>query len=429
MTIMQFRLPGAHQRINLFHKRINPFRFINLLGLLFFSAFLVSGALKPEGTLISKLPFNITIATMALSLIFCTIWFLSHTSSFKPIPVLLVLLLFATFAPGIVNAPSIPAASTKMLEVFTGTLTASICLTILLDRQEFILRYLKITHFIALVGILNFLTGGITTLLLLQGGGEVDRVAMFGVNPIEFGRLAGALFLVSCLFIINKTKIKIITPYWYFMAGLGLLAGMLSGSRGPVFAAIIVMAFYLMLNLKLKRINLKIILISVCIILGFVFTVYRLIPESSYERIVGTILSGKTDDSMNLRAISYDKSLYIILRHPSGIGWAGFVTWVNLFDGMPYQYPHNILVEIFLEGGWIPGFVFVSLMGYSFIKIVKNRQNYLYGLLACLYFYYLINAMVSSDIVGNRTVFALLFLIIGVPLKKAPTFMEKEEAC
>ena len=122
------------------------------------------------------------------------------------------------------------------------------------------------------------------------------------------------------------------------------------------------------------------------------------------------------DDSVNLRLGYYKSAIEVFLRHPwVGVGFGG---WVNFYDmgGLPWQHPHNIVLEVLSETGIIGG-VLASWFAFTVLKAIRYRDLYHFPLeiaSACLFLFSLLNALKSGDINDNVLLFVMAGIILGV---------------
>lgn len=220
-----------------------------------------------------------------------------------------------------------------------------------------------------------------------------ERLAIAGGNTIGLGRGAGAAVVVCVLlaFSYNRWRIPLLT-----LALIALTAALLAASRGPLLAS----AFSIALSGAVVRNpgRFRRLLISAGAIGAVSYWV--LVSGNFDQRLTET-----GDASSLVRKTLWDRTAHIIPSHPSGIGWG------RLFDELQYayldsgyvQYPHNVLLEITSEAGWVAGaaFLFVTILAIwdqCRAATHKRWESAMLGLLL----YAAINALVSGDVGANR---------------------------
>jgi O-antigen ligase len=116
--------------------------------------------------------------------------------------------------------------------------------------------------------------------------------------------------------------------------------------------------------------------------------------------------------------VLYDLAWHLGLSHPIGLGWGGYANYApaNL------EYPHDIVLEVFAEAGWLAAASLVLWIGYVWAR-ARRRANDFEGMasLAVLTFM-LMNALVSGDINDNRT----FFLAIGLAIANSSLGLRKQ---
>ncbi|QQE75511.1 O-antigen ligase family protein [Brevibacillus composti] len=192
-----------------------------------------------------------------------------------------------------------------------------------------------------------------------------------------------------------------------------LLVG--SGSRGPLLSllAVAVLAgplFYMKKAKQMMSFYLGL------LVLGTVmaFSLSWLPPEATAR--IHSFLEGDLGESELSRLKAYQRSWETIGAHPLGIGWGGFAREINLWPGEARQYPHNIWLEIALEGGWLAAIGFFALVAACFVRLWRRLHSFEARALFALFLYVNLNAMVSGDINDNK----LLFALGGMALAAAP---------
>lgn len=235
---------------------------------------------------------------------------------------------------------------------------------------------------------------------------DSGRLSPTGSNPISSGRLlaGGALVLLCFSLEQGRTRAGRLALILSVPLMLGAAA---TGSRGPL-AALLVALIVLVVRLEGVSNSGKMGVLCAC------------------GALVGVVAQALVKDGSRLTDISDTarrgllvESVRIASEHPWGIGWG------NLYDDLPAwavltpqgyrQYPHNVLVEFVVESGWLGGLFFVlfaygvlhrcwMLAAVSGVRTVAALTVFAFG-----------NALVSSDVIGNR----LLWVVAGATLARS----------
>ena len=153
-----------------------------------------------------------------------------------------------------------------------------------------------------------------------------------------------------------------------------------SGSRGPIFSMLIVVALYLLPQMKRGY---KVLTIATVFIIYFAFV------------HLSTRMASDSAEYSNLERLelinAVFESKFNIIR---GVGIGGFGMFVRGED--IYLYPHNMIIETYIETGLVGGFFLMAILFNLFKRGYRNSVWFMY----CFYFF--VNAMVSGDIAANN---------------------------
>jgi O-antigen ligase len=131
-----------------------------------------------------------------------------------------------------------------------------------------------------------------------------------------------------------------------------------------------------------------------------------------------------TDISALHRIEAWAKSIQLIRSNPLvGIGTGSFKSiGQNLFPWIEsgWQYPHNILLELFVENGVLGislflTFLFVIIKRYLKIreKVIGENRTIL-DTFFCLFLFTLINSMISGDLTMNANLWLFAGFIVSI---------------
>lgn len=312
--------------------------------------------------------------------------------------VLLIILVLLFFGLGFLVSPLNPYGQTKLVGV--GILILQLLAPAALKQFKVSVDYM----FKLLVTIGTF------SAVAIVFCGQIDvagRLVFFGLNPISIGRLSGivVVIVIATLLTTNyvATRIKIVLV---FLAAPCLIAGVQSGSRGPLLG--IAIAFVAILFVRWRHLKSWPSLFWLCAIPLGLFFLYRFLTTNEDLRAFSTGTTGR--DQL------FSQSLDSISQNPLGVGWGNFYLAVPSADRVDeYKvYAHNLFLEVAVEGGW---FAFIIL---SIFIVVTSHRLYMTAvkgnpqalITMALLVFSIVNASVSSDIVGNR----FLWFTLGLAL-------------
>lgn len=252
--------------------------------------------------------------------------------------------------------------------------------------------------------ILSMLSMIISLLALSKGGvGSDVRLMQGDGNPIWIARCSG----ISALYFFIKMKKGNKTVLELLLFMLSLLVIFLSGSRGPLASMILAIIIWLMLFdvRSVSKLMSAIFLLSITIVCS-----YFLLPDLMVERVFGFI-SGNFSSSDEYRLYLYKLAWSIFTGNPMGIGLGGFSEYALL------PYPHNLVLEILSELGFLVMALFSLILFFVFFKSAKIIKRYYQNNIEVNFFYCLLifsftNAMFSGDLTSPKEFYFTLFFFI-----------------
>lgn len=220
-----------------------------------------------------------------------------------------------------------------------------------------------------------------------------NRLSLAGGNTIGAGRAAGASLIVFFLAALTERRFKLL---WLVLAAISGYAGLAAASRGPLVAAagaIVIAAVVSRYRGQGRRAALAVVAVSLA--------TWWVLTSGDFNARLDTV----DDTSASMRKVLWAQTWTIITHNPFGIGWGrlyGHFGFALLNSGY-VQYPHNLVLEVFSEDGWIAGFLTIVILVVALIDqgILAARNSTEMTMLA-LFVFALINAMVSGDVGANR---------------------------
>lgn len=252
---------------------------------------------------------------------------------------------------------------------------------------------------------------GLSTLILITGGVNIyGRVTALGVNPIMTGRGTGAALTIVTVFAAysglrqSKHLVLLAVPLLVVLVG--------TGTRGPFISVVISVVAALMFHARFGRRGLVKLVMSSLLMLGFLWSALSFAPDEAAARLENVL--DHTDTSSQYRVAAWSESLEVIQVAPAGIGWGAFdqVIILPASQNEMMVYPHNMILEVFLEGGWLAGLALLLLLGWGLWGLAITVNSSTSAAMFALAVFALLNSLLTGDINGNRL--ALSLAMVGI---------------
>lgn len=301
------------------------------------------------------------------------------------------LVLWLTMIAGFVNSTrSTDYADGKFSQLLTLTPLMAFGAVVLLSVPEVRSRLVWcIVGWGALIAALQFLNPA--------EAGNPLTISAEGSSYQNYGRAVAAAAVVLLVLAVRKRSSSIL----FLVGGAGFLwLAMLSGSRGPVLAALVAVVA----GFAASRLPAFVTITGViAALLTFQFVdLWQYLPER-----LQTLDGGSTDARISMIQIAWEE----FLANPIGLGW-GELQPHMAFVGPNLAYPHNVFVEVAAEAGLIG---IAGLFGYTLYSLVGQYRAAGGGIESAIFalsVFMIGNAAVSGDIISNRGMH--LFLAAGV---------------
>jgi O-antigen ligase len=245
--------------------------------------------------------------------------------------------------------------------------------------------------------------------LLLNPDREVEslygRLTLEGSNSIGTARVVGAGAAVALVQGLGGRKGR-----WLWLGSAAAMAAVLVlvGSRGPfvgLVAAVVVALLFGKNGRGLQRAW-----VSVLGLLA-VSSLLLVVANSQNEAAgrIGGLITGTSTDETRLALVQH--CLAAISHDVLGIGWGGFST-VALDGALQgrYSYPHNMVLEILAEGGWLAGAAFLGLVAVAVRGFWRHSDTPQGVTLFTMGLYWILVAQTSGDVNANRMTWVMLGL-------------------
>lgn len=357
------------------------------------AAFVLSGSFKEVGALAS-LPVDVTLL-LAVAVAGLVVW--EVIVGRIPPAVHLVVLGFLLLLPAAFFTAPTPYGEDKAVRLFTLTLLSMLAPALLIRDRADVRR-----HLIALAVVAGVVVGGGLFNPRLSSNYTGAPITTESVDTIGLGTAAAVVVVIMTMALIWKA--------WPLLLALPIGAASVyvllqSGSRGPLFSAII--AIVVGTFLVRRRPSVRRGLVFLGLVAVGVLVSFSLAPEYSRGRILN-FFEGNNAGSVDNRVRLIEVALDQVTRHPFGIGLGGFEG--AAFGG--YFYPHDLPVEVLAEAGVILGGAFLCWIGYCMVRAHRATVDFTGGATFAVLVCVLGKSLVSGDLNDNR----LTFYVLGIAL-------------
>ncbi|SCL30569.1 O-antigen ligase family protein [Micromonospora inyonensis] len=319
------------------------------------------------------------------------------------------LVLFLSFLPGFALTSLGGYQSCKALQMLTTTPAFVVATLLVVDRPA---RRVALLWASAGIGVL------VALLVMVRpdpASQAVDTVVLAGTVSITTARLIGhGVVGLLCL--------VVLLPRWRLAALCGAVALevplLMTGSRGPL-VAVALSSLVLAVTVSGKG---RWRLLPPLVGLGGLIapTVATALPETLTSRFA-VLWGGPLDASAEVRVMLSRLAAEVFLERPLGLGWGGFGSVVpdgslivlpGLEDAI---YPHNLLLEVAVEGG-LAALAGLALLSVALARVLWTRRaDPTMVAVATLLTFAFANSLFSADLNGNYLVwvFAAALLAAG----------------
>tara|TARA_B100000212_G_scaffold340234_1_gene320359 strand:+ start:5954 stop:7159 length:1206 start_codon:yes stop_codon:yes gene_type:complete len=294
----------------------------------------------------------------------------------------------------------------KKLIVQLLNLTCLISPVILFNNFECFFEFINLFRFLSIsisISILFFYFYGFFDFIYYQGWDkELTKIP-------DYLAIGNFIALGFIQWIYSKNNFKYISLILHLMALL-VLTG-----RGPIFLLILSIILFNSLNLRFKKhIKRKFVYLLIFI---FIFTTGLYFWEGSNISIQRFIIFSS---GLETRFDLFKDSFASILSNPIfGIGIGGYGKFTYNTD--VNEYPHNILLEVFSEAGFIGLLIFCLFISFGFLLIKRygsikekliNNEN-IRGIFFICFIFLFLSYMKSGGLISARDLFLFYGLVLS----------------
>lgn len=215
-----------------------------------------------------------------------------------------------------------------------------------------------------------------------------DLISFFGGGQYQaFSYAMGLAFLISYVYysFYRSRKNRKNVFFFYSLFLVQFFGILLSGGRGGAVLAFLGLILILFYKISLIRLIGKFVFVTS--LLYFILTLLPKLPEEysgriseSSSRVFSYLTSAGIDfEATSNRDIKYKDALTLIQKSPFfGYGFFGY------WKITKYEYPHNFILELMLQGGVILLFIFIIVFIMYLVKLynlikLRNGHEYIFA--------------------------------------------------
>jgi O-antigen ligase len=315
-----------------------------------------------------------------------------------------ILLLALGFLPGALLSSGDGYGPDKVAAMLLVLLPVVLAATVLLDSRESRRGWVYA----------QVLIGGAVAVAALEFNHptqvlEPGRFTLASVDTISTARLVGVAVVALLLLGLGSLK-----KSWWALP-LAAACGMVLvhvGSRGPLLGVLVAVMVVLVVGRCFAGRRVLFVLAAVAASYG-AFRYALVAGGAGGKRIIGSLETGFSD---NVRAQLLHDAVRLGSQHPMGIGWGDFAqdgqAGRDIANQQGVAYAHNVFAEAFSEGGVLALLVLVLVVVLALWRLQRLSSDPVDAVVLGILVYWLFNAQVSSDFVGNR--FMWIALACGV---------------
>lgn len=279
--------------------------------------------------------------------------------------------------------------------------------------RQFLWTFFAMGSFVAVIGVSQL--------------SSVDRVTVLDANTIQVARAALLVPLLGVTFVLSS-KVGIAKAALIGLVPAAMIVAVGSGSRGPLLFFGLLVIFGLVARAgRLRTVTagrwLPITAIGLASLIGIGLVAAQL-PSTALNRFtllgefIQSGLSGELntsvgDTSAGNRVVLYELATELFAEHPLlGVGTSGFeaLSERNLAPAEVEAWPHNSILQVAAEFGIVGLGIFLTLVILALVRPLP------YGAagtaLRVVFLFFLLNGMVSGDIMSDRETWGILMLLL-----------------
>lgn len=250
-------------------------------------------------------------------------------------------------------------------------------------------------------------SGAVVAVALLLFGESATfygQWSIFDINPISLGRMTALGALLALLAAPRARGHRLAALVVVALACV--VATYLTSSRGPAVAIVAALVVAASAGRRLPVSRPVVLTGASAVVAG----------------LVALLASGAVDTSG--RGLLWRESLVLALEHPFGVGLGDLYGKVTLHyyevSADHRHYSHNVLIEAAVEGGWIALAGLLLALVVSFRRLYRDADMWAGRAILAVWVYAVVNACLSSDLVGNRLMWVMVGAGLALELRRQP---------
>ena len=273
-------------------------------------------------------------------------------------------------------------------------------------------------------------------MLLPAASGGLARTVL--TENYQHASRASGLGVIACLAILSQGNLKLFKKGWIIaLLIFGLMAQLSAGGRTGLGASFICIFIFLIINIRFSqrsfRINKRFFLYMMFAVIGLVGLVYLISTgwrPATINRFL-IILEGASDlnVSFNNRVGRFSKFGDLFFQAP--LFGHGTGSWDEISGEVDSYYPHNLIIELFVEHGMFGALLFLLPMLYYLVKFLRNsdyRNHYTHFAMLLYFSYVLITVMFTGDLGLNMYLYSGMAMLAVRPASTVAKPHERELA-
>lgn len=357
--------------------------------------FVFAGFFKAS-PMLAWLPFDLTLAGAVLVFVSSAYLLASNPQRVRVSPWLL-------FVGTVVVIAFVPLPG----NAFASSARLGICLVILAAVAARILVNDDANKRRAFVWLSVFAGSALCALAQFDADLSTGRVAAAGSNSIATAQ-AGGLVVVGLSSLMVCGSLRSARLRLLALGGIaaGFVTMLQTGSRGPLLAAVVAVVVVALVGGHIHHRALRALAVAGAAWAGYFLLMSSASPGA--QRLQAALSDGSENTAT--RWPLWELAADSILDNPLGLGWGNFYqAGPSLLTG-DRIYPHNIVLEVAAEGGWLAGFLMLVLLAMALIRLARAARDATEGALLGLTILSGGTAMVSGNLADHRMLFVLVVL-------------------
>ena len=267
--------------------------------------------------------------------------------------------------------------------------------------------------------------GNIDHVMSEYGGVRLSMEDENDFGPISIGRylvlnILNLVFLNYYTFIYRKRFKYLLLTFSIILLGYVSIYIFFTGTRSPIIAFILAFFLYFVLRPKSFRLRNFVSILGVFLILGMsIYFVGKYINASGHDAVDEFVVDryDNPDIAFEGRMVVFERAIKLISLDYSLIIGEGAGNYGFLLTGISNikSFPHNIFLEILVENGFIALILFLYIIAQICYRNLFMEFSSKYMYLIVIFYFMLINAQSSNDLVGNGLVFAFSAILLNIP--------------